>query len=843
MKNRTRKWHTKSNFSIHLDNPSFRQPRLLIYGKFDPVKRWVKEFESSIHKGSPNFACKLNTINQCTRNAHLSGSKLGLGCWLGVSFFSGCTSISSPVAHSMDGEDHFIHFWDSVLKTLLPLKPEKNFKSYVETCVSILKNLTNQWAVTQGSVLHGHLLKKGVFSERYIAVKFLIMYLNSRKSAEANEIVKEFNGFDVIVHNCLISANLKGGNLDKARKLFDEMPERNEVSWTALISGFMRYGKVEESMWYFERNPYQNVVSWTAAICGFVQNGFSFEGLKLFLKLLESGVRPNKVTFTSVIRACAELGDFKMGMSILGLIVKTGLESNVSVSNSLITFFFRMAEITLARRVFDEMKERDVVSWTAILDIHVEMGDLLEARRIFDEMPERNEVAWSAMIARYGQSGYPEESLELFRRMVEEGVRPNVFCFSFVLSALASMKAMGTGMSIQGHLIKTGMGKDVSCSISLIELYSKCGEIKDARVVFDLILQKNVVSWNAMISGYSLNGKIEEAQKYFSIMPARNNVSWSIMIAGYLDNKEFDKVFEVYNEMLLVGESPNKSTFSSLLCACASIPSLEKGKDLHGKAVKLGFQLDVFVGTALIDMYAKAGDIESSKLIFNSMPKKNEISWTAMLQGLAESGFVEESLKLFQEMERSSSVSPNELMLLSVLFACSHSGLVDKGLEYFNSMETVYGIKPKARHYTFVVDMLCRAGRLSEAEDFIESMPFQPETNAWAALLSGCKTYKKEVLAEKVANKLSKMAEKNPAACVLLSNIYASSGRWKDVVNVRKLMKEKNLKKSGGCSWVELRNQVHSFYSEDGSHSQSADIRDILELLRFEMRPFQRFTD
>ncbi|KAJ8750389.1 hypothetical protein K2173_014304 [Erythroxylum novogranatense] len=173
-----------------------------------------------------------------------------------------------------------------------------------------------------------------VYSLRDIAVKFLIMYLNSRKSAEANEIVKEFNGFDVIVHNCLISANLKGGNLDKARKLFDEMPERNEVLWTALISGFMRYGKVEESMWYFERNPYQNVVSWTAAICGFVQNGFSFEGLKLFLKLLESGVRPNKVTFTSVIRACAELGDFKLGMSILGLIVKTGLERNVSVSNS-----------------------------------------------------------------------------------------------------------------------------------------------------------------------------------------------------------------------------------------------------------------------------------------------------------------------------------------------------------------------------------------------------------------------------------------------------------------------------------------------------------------------------
>ncbi|KAJ8750108.1 hypothetical protein K2173_014023 [Erythroxylum novogranatense] len=692
--------------------------RQLLHGKFDPVKRWLKEFESSIHKGSPNFACKLNIINQCTRNAHLSGSQLGLGCWLGVSFVSGCTSISSPVAHSMDGYDVLVD--------------DRDYSDGEDNSHTLWLFIRKFW----------------------LPFFFLV------------------TTFSELRHPSLLIANA-------VFILFSTKP--NPLSVFAFVEKLCKRLMRREPHLYLFKSLYANRVD----------------------------VKDYKLLCLAIV----EIRDQKM------------------------------AEITLARRVFDEMEERDVVSWTAILDIHVEMGDLLEAITIFDEMPERTEVAWSAMIARYGQSGYPEELLELFRRMVEEGVRPNVFCFSFVLSALASMKAMGTGMSIHGHLIKTGMGKDISYHISLIELYSKCGEIKDARVVFDLILQKNVVSWNAMISGYSLNGKIEEAQKLFSIMPARNNVSWSTMIAYYLDHKEFEKVFEVCNEMLLLGESPNKSTFSSLLCACASIPSLEKGKGLHGKAVKLGFQLDVFVGTALIDMYAKAEDIESSKLIFNSMPKKNEISWTAMLQGLAESGFVEESLKLFQEMERSPSVSPNELMLLSVLFACSHSGLVDKGLEYFNSMETVYGIKPKARHYTCVVDMLCRAGHLSEAEDFIESMPFQPETNAWATLLSGCKTYKKEVLAEKVANKLSKMVEKNSAAFVLLSNIYASSGRWKDVVNVRKLMKEKNLKKSGGCSWVELRNQVHSFYSEDGSHSQSADICDILELLRFEMRPFQRFTD
>lgn len=723
----------------------------------------------------------------------------------------------------------------SARTTLLAINPATNFVAYVETCVNLLKNLTKQGLVTEGSALHGHLIKNGISSERYIAIKLLIMYLDSRKSAEANQISKQFNGFDLVVHNCLINANVQWGNLDQARKLFDEMPERNEISWTALISGFMKYGRVKESMWYFERNPFPNVVSWTAVINGYVRNGFSFGAMKLFLKSLESGVKPNEFTFTSVVSACTELGDFWLGMSVLGLIVKAGLENNLSVSNSLITFCLRMGEINLTRKVFDRMEKRDVVSWTAILDMYVEIGDLGEARRIFDEMPERNEVSWSAMIARYSQGGYPQESLKLFHQMVHEGFKPNVLCFSSVLSALASVEALRAGMSIHGHVIKVGVERGVFIISSLIDLYCKCGEIKDGRLAFDLLLEKNVVSWNAMISGHCLNGQMEEAMELFDIMPSRNNISWSTIIAGYLDCEQFDKVFEVFDEMLLVGEIPNKSTFSSLLCACASITSLETGKNLHGKMIKLGIQYEVFVGTALTDMYAKSGDIESSRLVFDRMPQKNEFTWTVMIRGLAESGFAEESLNLFEEMEITSSIPPNKLTLLSVLFACSHSGLVDRGLQYFNSMKTTYGVKPEGSHYTCMVDMLSRAGRLSEAEELINSMPFEPESHAWAALLSGCKTHKNEKLAERVAKKLWKMAEQNSAGYVLLSNIYASAGRWMDVLNIRKLMKEKGLKKSSGCSWVEVRNQVHCFHAEDGAHSDSAEIYGILELLRSEM--------
>ncbi|KAL2532245.1 Pentatricopeptide repeat-containing protein [Abeliophyllum distichum] len=650
----------------------------------------------------------------------------------------------------------------------------------------------------------------GLSSQKYIAVKLLIMYLNSRKSHEINQMVKEFNGFNLVAHNCLINANVKWGNISEARRLFDEMPERNEVSWTALISGLLRYGRVDEAMWYFERNPFQNVFLWTATISGLVQNGLSSEAMEMFVEMLASGVAPNDVTFTSVIRACGELGNFELGKSVLGLIVKLG------------EFLIRM-------------EERDVVSWTAILDMYVEMGDLREARRIFNEMPERNEISWSMMISRYSQAGSSEEAVKIFSQMVQSGFKPNTSCYSSVISALASLDALEAGKHIHGHVLKVGVEKDIFVGCSLVDLYCKCGNTKDGRLMFDSILEKNVVCWNSMVMGYSLNGQLAEAKELFNQIPNKNNISWNSLISGYVETENFDGAFEVFNEMILSGERPNKSTISSVLKACASLVSLEKGEYIHAKVVKLGFQNDIFMGTALVDMYAKSGNIKSSRKVFNRMPIKNEIAWTAMIQGLGENGFAEESLALFEEMEQTSIVSPNDLILLSVLFACSHCGLIDKGLFYFNSMEKVYGIMPSERHYTSVVDMLSRAGRISEAEKFITNMPFEPEVNAWAALLSGCKTYGNEKLAEKIARKLSELAETKSGGYVLLSNIYASSGRWLDVLSTRKMMNEKGVKKSGGCSWIEVRNRVHLFFSQDDSHAQSAEIDEVLELLNSEM--------
>ncbi|KAF3612839.1 hypothetical protein FXO38_36588 [Capsicum annuum] len=712
---------------------------------------------------------------------------------------------------------------------------KENLKDNVHKIVSILNDLTEQRLIVQGTIFHGHLIKGGISSQKHIAVKLLIMYLKSRKKNEINHMLKEFDGFNVVVHNCLITANLEWGKLDEARRVFDEMPERNEVSWTAIVSGLLRYGRVGDAIAYFERNPFRSLFSWTAVISGLVQNGLSFKAMKVFLEMVQHGVMPNAVTYTSVIRACGELGDFNLGMCVLGLIVKVGFERNLSVSNSLITFNLRLNDTVSARTIFDRMQSKDVVSWTAILDMYVQMGELAEARRVFDEMPERNEISWSTMISRYSQSGDAEEAVNLFIRMVQQGFIPNKSCFASVVSALASLEASVMGRIVHGHILKIGMERDAFIGSSLVDMYCKCRSIKEGRVAFDSILEKNVVCWNSMVSGYSLNNQHEEAKELFGIIPQKDSISWNSLITGYLEYEKFDEVFEVFDDMLLSGERPSKSTFSSVLCACASLASLQRGKNSHGKAIKLGFHCDIFVDTALLDMYAKSGDVESAKKIFQRMPKRNEISWTAIIQGLAENGFAEEALAVFDEFERTMSIARNELLILAVLFACSHCGLVDKGLHYFNSMEKVYNIQPNDRHYTCVVDMLSRSGRLSEAEKFILDMPCEPEIQAWAALLSGCKTYRNERMAERVAEKISELAEKHPEGYLLLSNVYASAGRWLDVLHMRKQMKEKGLKKSGGCSWIEVRNQPHFFYSQDGSHNEFMEIYGVLELVRSEM--------
>uniref|UniRef100_UPI0040747504 Synthetic PPR-DYW protein n=1 Tax=synthetic construct TaxID=32630 RepID=UPI0040747504 len=516
-----------------------------------------------------------------------------------------------------------------------------------------------------------------------------------------------------------------------------------------------------------------SVFSWNSKIRGYARNGQPEEALSLYSQMRRSGIKPDNYTFPFVLKACASLSSLKEGKQIHGHVIKSGFESDVYVQS-------------------------------ALIDMYAKCGELEDARKVFDEMPERNVVSWNAMISGYAQNGQSEEALELFREMQQEGIKPSEFTFCSVLSACASLGSLEMGKQIHGYVIKSGFESIVFVGNALIDMYAKCGSIEDARKVFDEMPERTVVSWTAMISGYAQNGQSEEA-------------------------------LELFREMQREGVKPDEVTLPSVLSACANLGALEQGKQIHAYVIKSGFESDVFVGSALIDMYAKCGSIEDARKVFDKMPERDVVSWNAMIAAYAQHGHGKEALQLFQQMQQEG-VKPSEVTFTSILSACSHAGLVDEGHHYFESMSPDYGITPRVEHYGCMVDLLGRAGRLDEAEDLIKSMPFQPNVVVWGTLLGACRVHGDVERGERAAERILELDPESAAPYVLLSNIYAAAGRWDEAAKVRKLMKERGVKKEPGCSWIEVNNKVHEFVAGDKSHPQTKEIYAELERLSKQMK-------
>ncbi|GJM96315.1 hypothetical protein PR202_ga13137 [Eleusine coracana subsp. coracana] len=731
-----------------------------------------------------------------------------------------------------------------------PLAPTaKAFKSYAETCASLLRLCRTTTGVSSNALtssasfalplvgtLHAHALRSGLAADHSVASNLLTAYAAFARAADRDRAFGDCvaaGATSSFTYDFMVSEFVKAGNISSARRLFDAMPERSVVSSTTMVDALMKRGSVRDAVEMYERCTLRSVALFTAMISGFVRNDLHKDALPVFRDMLNCSVRPNVITLISVIKACAGGGEFDLAMCIVGLAIKWNLfEKNIEVRNSLITLYLRMGDAAAARRVFDEMEVRDVVSWTALLDVYAELGDLEGARRVLDAMPERNEVSWGTLIARHEQKGDAAEAVMLYNQMLTDGCRPNISCFSSVLSACATLRDFREGARIHANALKMGSSANVFVSSSLIDMYCKCKQCTDARKVFSSLPEKNIVCWNTLISGYSWNGKIVEAEELFKKMPARNSASWNAIISGYAENGQFVDALKLFTAMLASGHVPGKITFSSVLLACANLCSLGMGKMVHAEIVKLGIEDNVFMGTALSDMYAKSGDLDSSKRLFYQMPVKNDVTWTAMVQGLADNGFAEESISLFENMI-TTGIAPNEHTFLAVLFACSHSGLVEEAIHYFKTMKA-HGILPKGKHYTCMVDVLARAGRLMEAEELLMGCPSKSEASSWSALLSACNTYKNKEIGERAAKKLHELEKDNTAGYVLLSNMYASCGKWKDAAEMRILMKGASLKKDGGCSWLQLRGQYYAFLSWEAKHPLSFEIYEILDLLMWE---------
>ncbi|OAY83727.1 pentatricopeptide repeat-containing protein At4g32430, mitochondrial-like [Ananas comosus] len=552
-------------------------------------------------------------------------------------------------------------------------------------------------------------------------------------------------GADTFVGNAMITAYSRGGLLDDARRVFDEMLMRDLVSWNALI-------------------------------CGYNQEGDSgFEAIRVFRRLVrESELRPDRISVASVIPACGLEGLIGFGSQIHCLAAQLGLEANVSVSNVLMSMYYKCGATDRARRVFENMVERDVISWTTMISMD------------------------------------SENAISLFTNMRLNGVRPNDVTFVALIFAVSTDWALKEGQMIHGIAFKTGISAEVNVSNSLITMYATLKCTEDSRKVFDGMLDREVVTWNALISGYAQNEQCEEALDTFS--------------------------------SLILHLKPNQYTFGSILSAItvAQTVSLTYGRMCHCYVIKLGLTTDEYVSGALIDMYAKRGSIDESQKAFDETINRSLIGWTAIISAHAKHGNYNEVMNLFEEMI-TSGINPDEVVVLAVLTACGCKGMVDMGRKIFDSMIIKRKVEPWPEHYACMVDMLGRAGRLLEAEELIKQMPEGPKVSALQSLLGACRVHGNVEIARRVAELLMGTEPSESGAYVLMSNIYAEKGEWENVAKIRKGMRERGVKKEVGFSWVDAGGtsdslQLYKFSSDDMTHPMAEEIYRVADSLGFEMK-------
>lgn len=611
-------------------------------------------------------------------------------------------------------------------------------------------------------------------------------------------------------------------------------------------------------------NP--NGFIWNNMMRAYLERNSPREALNLYKLCLVKNAIPDNYTYPILLQSCtARLSEFE-GKQIHNHILKLGFNSDVYVGNTLINMYAVCGNMSNARKIFDEIPVLDLVSWNSILAGYVQMGDVKEAKYIYDRMPERNNIAsnsmvvlfgrtghvveacqlfneipqkdmvsWSALISCYEQNAMYEEALVLFVNMNANGVAVDEVVVVSVLSACTHMSAVQAGKSIHGFAAKIGIQSYVNLQNALIHLYSSCGEILDAKKLFDEGIHLDQISWNSMISGYLKCGSVEDAEKLFSSMPEKDIVSWSAMISGYAQHERFSEALALFQEMQHHRIKPDETTLVSVISACTHLAALDLGKWIHAYISKNNLRVNVIVGTTLIDMYMKCGCVENALEIFNAIEEKGVSTWNALILGLAMNGMVEKSLDTFADMKKAGAL-PNEITFMGVLGACRHMGLVDEGRRHFHSMIQEHKIEPNVKHYGCMVDLLGRAGMLKEAEELIESMPMAPDVATWGALLGACKKFSNNEMGERVGRKLIQLQPDHDGFHVLLSNIYASKGNWNDVLEIRGKMMQHGMVKTPGCSMIEANGIVHEFLAGDKTHPQINDIELMLDVVATKLK-------
>ncbi|XP_058772544.1 pentatricopeptide repeat-containing protein At3g03580-like [Vicia villosa] len=644
-------------------------------------------------------------------------------------------------------------------------------------------------------------------------------YLEVDKGREVHGVVFKF-GFDkdVFVGNTLLMLYGNCGFFVDAMKVFDEMFERDKVSWNTVIGLCSVQGFYEESLCFFKE-----------------------------MVAVAPVVRPDLVTVVSVLPVCADSENVVMARVAHGYALKVGLLSHVKVGN-------------------------------ALVDVYGKCGSEAACKKVFDEMDERNEVSWNAIITGFCFRGFYMDALDAFRLMIDAGMRPNPVTISSMLPVLGELGLLKMGMELHGFSLRMGIESDIFIGNSLIDMYAKSGLSCKASTIFNTMGERNVVSWNAMVANFAQNrhhfaavelvrrmqahgetpnnvtftnvlpacarlgflnvgkeiharvirigcafdlfvsnaltdmyskcGRLSLARNVFNIS-VKDKVSYNILITGYSQTTNSSESLNFFSEMRLSGLVPDIVSFIGIISACANLASIKQGKEIHGHLIRKLFHTHLFAANSLLDLYTKCGRIDLATKIFDRIQHKDVASWNTMILGYGMLGELDTAINLFEAM-KDNGVEYDSVSFIAVLSACSHGGLIEKGNKYFKQMKD-RNIEPTHMHYACMVDILGRAGQIEEAANLIRNISFEPDANLWGALLGACRIYGNVELGHWAAEHLFKLKPDHCGYYILLSNMYAEAGRWDEANKVRELMKSRGAKKNPGCSWVQIGDQVHAF--------------------------------
>ncbi|KAK9268234.1 hypothetical protein L1049_010677 [Liquidambar formosana] len=593
-------------------------------------------------------------------------------------------------------------------------------KSYVGAAVSDgykwnveITNLGRHGKVEEARKLFDEMPQRDIVSY----ASMITVYLKNNDLPKAEKLFRTMPYRSIVAESAMVDGYAKAARMDDARNVFDHMPDRNVVSWTCLISGYFRIGQVSEARRLFDQMPVKNVVSWTTLVLGYARNGL----------------------------------------------------------------------IDQARNIFDHMPEKNIVVWTALTKAYVENGQIDDAHKLFNAMPQRNLYSWNVMISGFLDNKRVSEAIQVFHSMPHRNA--------------VSWTAMVTGLA-RNRLTK------------------------HAREYFDQMPKKDIAAWNAMITAYVDEGLMVEASKLFNLVPERNIVTWNAIIDGYARNGPSGKALKHLILMLQSCIRPNEATITSTLTSCRGMLELMQ---THALVIPLGFEHETSLTNALITMYSRSGDLSSARLAFENLEAKDIVSWTAMILAYSNHGYGDHALHVFARMLRSRA-KPDDITFVGVLSACSHAGLVRKGQKLFDSMSRAYGLEPKAEHYSCLVDILGRAGQVDEAMRVVCKMPPSERDGAvLGTLLGACKLHGNVELANHIGEKLIELEPTSSGGYVLLANVYAACGKWDEFAQLRKKMKERKVKKLPGFSQIEVKGDSHVFFVGDRSHPEVKEIYGLLQ--------------